>query len=88
MALNLAFDDLAWEDYLWWQTHDRKILAKINTLINEARRTPYEGQGKPERLRYGTPNTWSRRITQEHRLVYRVVDDMLVVLQARYHYQD
>jgi len=86
MALALAFDDHGWEDYLWWQANDRKVLARINKLIEEAPRTPGEGAGKPERLRYGSSDTWSRRITLEHRLVYRVVGDFLVVLQARYHY--
>ena len=86
MALDLAFDDHGWEDYLWWQANDRKVLAKINKLIEEARRTPGDGLGKPEPLRYGSPDTWSRRITIEHRLVYRVVGEHLVILQARYHY--
>jgi len=86
VALDLAFDDHGWEDYLWWQAHDRKVLAKISALIKEARRTPGEGQGKPEQLRYGSPDTWSRRVTLEHRLVYRVIDGHLVVLQCRYHH--
>jgi len=86
MALDLAFDDNGWEDYLWWQANDRKVLARINKLIDDARRTPYSGLGKPEELKYGSTNTWSRRITSEHRLVYRVVGGSLVILQARYHY--
>jgi len=86
VALDLAFDDNGWEDYLWWQANDRKTLVRINKLINEVRRTPYEGMGKPEELKYGSPGTWSRRITQEHRLVYRVIDGRVIILQARYHY--
>jgi len=88
VAYRLAFDDFGWEDYLWRQAHDRKTLARINRLIVEICRTPFEGTGKPEALKYGSPNTWSRRITQEHRLVYRVVGSDVVVLQTRYHYGD
>jgi len=86
MAYRLAFDATAWEDYLWWQAHDRATLGRLNRLITQALRSPSEGDGKPEPLKYGSPNTWSRRITQEHRLVYRVIEGTVVILQARYHY--
>jgi len=88
MALTLAFTDGGWEDYLWWQAQPRKSLKRVNDLIKSARRTPYDGIGNPEGLRYDEPGTWSRRITQEHRLVYRVEGEALVVLQARFHYDD
>jgi len=86
MALDLTFTAGGWDDYLWCQAQPRKFLARVNQLIKAAQRTPYEGIGQPEELRYAAPGTWSRRITQEHRLVYRVEDGHLVVLQARFHY--
>jgi len=86
MVLDLGFTDGGWEDYLWCQTQGSKLLKRVNELIKSARRTPYEGIGQPEQLRYEEPGTWSRRITQEHRLVYRVEGDCLVIIQARYHY--
>jgi len=88
MALELAFTDGGWEDYLWCQTQPRKFLLRVNNLIKATRRTPFEGIGQPEELRYEEPGTWSRRITQEHRLVYRIEDGQLVILQARFHYDD
>ncbi|MEN0140526.1 MAG: Txe/YoeB family addiction module toxin [Rhodococcus sp. (in: high G+C Gram-positive bacteria)] len=84
--MNTAFTDDGWEDYTYWSITDRKILKKINDLIKDIKRSPYEGIGKPERLRHIDDNVWSRRITQEHRLVYVIVDDTLVIQQARYHY--
>lgn len=75
-----------WEDYTYWQRADRRILKRINTLIDASLREPFEGIGKPEQLKYGAQGAWSRRITDEHRLVYLVDGDDLVILQARYHY--
>nr|WP_208390772.1 Txe/YoeB family addiction module toxin [Brooklawnia cerclae] len=75
-----------WEDYVHWQTADRRILKRVNTLIDACLRDPFEGIGKPEQLKFGAPGAWSRRITDEHRLVYLVVGEDLVILQARYHY--
>lgn len=75
-----------WEDYTYWQRADRRILKRINTLIDASLRAPFEGIGKPEQLKYGAQGAWSRRITDEHRLVYLVDGDDLVILQARYHY--
>lgn len=80
------FAPQAWQDYLYWQSTDRATLKRVNRLISEACRTPHDGIGKPEPLKYGLSNAWSRRITQEHRLVYRVAGDDLQILQARYHY--
>lgn len=84
--MNTAFTDEGWEDYTYWLTADRKIQQKINDLIKDIRRSPYEGIGKPERLRHMSGNVWSRRITREHRLVYVVIEGTLVVQQARYRY--
>lgn len=84
--MNIVFSPQAWEDYLYWQSVDRALIKRINRLITEAYRSPYEGIGKPEPLKYGLAGAWSRRITDEHRLVYRVVDEDLQILQLRYHY--
>ena len=84
--MRLIFSENAWDDYLYWQTHDRKLLAKINTLIRECSRTPFTGTGKPEPLRGEFSGWWSRRINEEHRLVYRKTEDGLLIAQCRYHY--
>lgn len=84
--MRLVWTRNAWDDYVHWQTSDRKMLKRINALISDCLRDPYAGIGKPERLRYGAQGSWSRRITEEHRLVYLVIDDDLIILQARYHY--
>ncbi|MCA0387121.1 MAG: Txe/YoeB family addiction module toxin [Bacteroidetes bacterium] len=84
--MEIVFSKKAWEDYTDWQTEDRKVLKKINDLIREIQRTPYEGTGKPEALRYELAGLWSRRITQEHRLVYKVVDDKIFILACKFHY--
>ena len=84
--MRLVWEASAWEDYCHWQTADRRILKRINTLIVAALREPFAGIGKPEQLKYGAPHAWSRRITEEHRLVYLVDGDDLIILQARYHY--
>ncbi len=82
----LSFSDDAWEDYLYWQQNDKKILKKLNRLIKEIQREPFEGIGEPEPLKYNWSGYWSRRITIEHRLVYKVSDDNLMIAQCRYHY--
>jgi toxin YoeB len=84
--MRLLFSEQGWEDYLWWQAHDRKTLERINALIKDAGWSPFQGIGKPEPLRGDLSGWWSRRITQEHRLVYRAVDGMLHIAQCRYHY--
>jgi toxin YoeB len=85
--VRLVFTPQGWEDYCHWRQSDRSILKRINRLIDDALRDPTSGIGKPEPLKYGIADAWSRRITDEHRLVYRVQNDDLVTLQARYHYQ-
>jgi len=84
--VRLVWDRSAWEDYTYWQTADRKVLKRINTVIDACLREPFAGIGKPEQLKYGAQGAWSRRITEEHRLVYLVDGDDVVILQARYHY--
>ena len=84
--MKLIFSEHAWDDYLYWQRTDRKILERINNLIKEIQRSPFEGTGKPEPLRHGLSGYWSRRITDEHRIVYRVEKDSLLLAQLRYHY--
>lgn len=78
----------AWEEYLYWQTQDRKTLERINTLIKETMRHPFTGIGKPEPLKSNLSGWWSRRITREHRLVYKVENKSLIILQCRFHYDD
>lgn len=82
----LVWDEAAWDDYLWWQTEDRRVLKRINQLIKDVERNGNEGIGKPEALRHGLSGYWSRRITDEHRLVYKVVDDQIKIASCRYHY--
>ena len=84
--MKVIFADAAWEDYLHWQTADRKQLARINRLIKECLRHPFEGTGKPEPLRGDLSGFWSRRIDRQHRLVYRVTDTALEIAQCRSHY--
>lgn len=84
--MKLTFHEEAWEDYLYWQSSDRKQLKKINTLLHECLRTPFAGTGKPEPLKGEFAGWWSRRIDQEHRLVYRATEDGLLIAQCRYHY--
>ncbi len=82
-----TFSDDAWEDYLYWQAHDKKILRKINRLIKEIARSPFEGIGDPEPLKHNWSGYWSRRITIEHRIVYRIQGGTLLIAQCRYHYK-
>ncbi len=84
--MRLVFTPHGWEDYLHWQRADRAVLKRVNRLHEDALRDPFGGIGKPEQLRHALAGAWSRRITEEHRLVYLVDGDDLVVLQARYHY--
>jgi len=84
--MKITFSSQAWEDYLHWQKTDRKLLARVNGLIQEITRTPFEGAGKPESLRHALAGYWSRRITDEHRLVYKVDGDTVLIAQARFHY--
>ncbi|TMV72583.1 Txe/YoeB family addiction module toxin [Thioclava sp. BHET1] len=84
--MRLVFAATAWEQFLWWQETDRAGLRKLTSLIRECLRHPFEGTGKPEPLRGDLSGCWSRRITREHRLVYRLEDEALIILQCRYHY--
>lgn len=84
--MNLIFSEQAWEDYLFWQQTDRKILKRINKLIKEICRIPYDGIGKPEPLKHGLSGYWSRRINDEHRIVYKIDKNALFVAQLKYHY--
>lgn len=85
--MKLVFAEQAWEDYLFWQATDQKLLKRINALIKETARTPFTGTGKPEALKHALTGYWSRRITDEHRFVYRVEGDSLLIAQLRYHYR-
>jgi toxin YoeB len=82
----IAFDPNGWEDYVYWQSQDRKTLKRINQLITDAQRDPFAGIGKPELLRHILSGAWSRRIDDANRLVYYVTDDHIVILQVREHY--
>lgn len=84
--MNLVFSEQAWEDYLYWQKIDKKLVQRVNALIKEISRTPHEGTGKPEPLKHAISGYWSRRINDEHRIVYRVADGALFIAQLRYHY--
>lgn len=84
--MRIIFSSQAWEDYLYWQQTDKKILKRINELIKVVSRTPFEGIGKPEPLRHGLSGYWSRRVNDEHRLVYKVEGEDLLMAMCRYHY--
>jgi toxin YoeB len=85
--MNLLFFAKAWDDYLYWQETDKKILKKINGLLKEISRDSYEGTGKPEPLKHAYAGYWSRRITDEHRLIYKVDGSTVKIVQMRYHYE-
>ncbi|HLB41536.1 MAG TPA: Txe/YoeB family addiction module toxin [Gammaproteobacteria bacterium] len=82
----LSWTNLAWESYLYWQANDRNILKKINILIKDIQRTPFEGLGKPEPLKFDLAGKWSRKINDEHRLVYEIKNREIIIFQGRYHY--
>ncbi|MDR3696268.1 Txe/YoeB family addiction module toxin [Mucilaginibacter sp.] len=84
--MKTVFLDQAWEDYLFWQNTDKAMVKKVNSLVKEIERIPFEGSGKPEPLKHNLAGWWSRRITLEHRLVYKIDKDSIVILQCRYHY--
>ena len=84
--MRLIFADAAWEDYLFWQKQDKRMVERINRLIKETQHFPFEGVGKPEPLKHALAGYWSRRITEEHRMVYRVEEDALLIAQLSYHY--
>ncbi|MGJ0638474.1 Txe/YoeB family addiction module toxin [Xenorhabdus bovienii] len=84
--MKIPFSDSAWEDYLYWQQTDKAILKRINQLIKDIRRQPFEGIGKPEPLKHNLSGFWSRRITEEHRLIYAIEEDQIMIAACRYHY--
>lgn len=84
--MKLLFLEDAWDDYLFWQNTNQKILKRINQLIREITRKPYSGVGKPEPLKFDMAGCWSRRIDAEHRLVYKPDSDIIIIIQCRYHY--
>lgn len=85
--MNIRFSSKGWDDYLHWQQTDKRMLKRINDLLKDISRNPHEGIGKPEPLRHALSGYWSRRINDEHRLVYRVEGDTVNFAQARYHYE-
>lgn len=84
--MNITFTPEAWEDYLYWQKNDKRITKRIHELIKDVDRSSFEGIGKPEALRHNLSGCWSRRITEEHRIVYKVTNQGVAFLQMRYHY--
>ncbi len=84
--MKLIFAEHAWEDYQFWLETDRQMIKRINRLINEIIRDPFTGTGKPEPLKHGLSGYWSRRIDDEHRIVYRPAEDAILIAQLRYHY--
>lgn len=84
--MKISFVDESWEDYLYWQSVDKKMLKRINLLIKDITRTPFDGIGKPEPLKHQYAGLWSRRINSEHRLIYRVLDDEIWIVKCRYDY--
>jgi len=84
--MKIIFTKNSWEDYVSWLTEDKKMLKKINELIKDIQRTPFEGKGKPEPLKYDLSGLWSRRIDREHRLVYRFEEDTILIYSCRFHY--
>ena len=85
--MKFVFTELSWEDYLFWQKNDKQKLKRINDLLKDISRNPYDGIGKPEPLRFNYSGFWSRRIDEEHRLIYRVVDDEIQIAKCRFHYE-
>lgn len=84
--MKFVFTELSWDDYLFWQKNDKQKLKRINELLKEISRNPYEGIGKPEPLKFNYAGFWSRRIDEQHRLIYRVVEDEIQIAKCRFHY--
>jgi toxin YoeB len=85
--MNVIFTKSGWEEYLFWQENDKKMLKRVNDLIKEISRTPYSGRGKPEQLKFDMSNMWSRRIDLRHRIVYQIIDEDILIYSCRYHYE-
>ena len=84
--MKLVFAEQAWEDYFYWQKADKKLVNRINMLIKDIVRDPFDGIGKPEPLKHALSGYWSRRLNDEHRIVYKIQDEALLIAQLRYHY--
>ncbi|MBX9676603.1 MAG: Txe/YoeB family addiction module toxin [Methylotenera sp.] len=84
--MRLIFAEPAWQDYLYWQQQDKQLVKRINQLIQEILREPFTGIGKPEPLKHALSGYWSRRINDEHRIVYKIENDAMLIAQLRYHY--
>ena len=84
--MKFVFTELSWEDYLFWQKNDKQKLKRINEILKDISRNPYDGIGKPEPLKFNYAGFWSRRIDEEHRLIYRVDDDEIQIAKCRFHY--
>lgn len=84
--MNISFTENGWKDYLDWQKTDKKIVKRVNDIIKDITRNPFDGIGKPEALKYDLSGKWSRRITDEHRIVYQVQNDNLIIFTCKYHY--
>ena len=84
--MNKLFTEIGWEDYMYWQLTDKKMVKKINSIIKDIERNPYEGIGKPEPLRFDLAGLWSRRINSEHRLIYKIEGNSMFILACRHHY--
>nr|VFK33822.1 MAG: toxin YoeB [Candidatus Kentron sp. MB]VFK36139.1 MAG: toxin YoeB [Candidatus Kentron sp. MB]VFK77654.1 MAG: toxin YoeB [Candidatus Kentron sp. MB] len=82
----ISWHQKAWDDYLYWQQNDKRVLKRVNALIKDIERDPFDGTGKPEQLKYEWSGFWSRRINDEHRLVYTYQDGNIIIAQCRYHY--
>ena len=82
----LVFTPNAWEDYIYWQKTDKKLVNKINQIIKVITRTPYEGEGKPEPLKHELAGFWSRRINSEHRIIYKITETQIQIISCRFHY--
>jgi len=86
--MKYIFVDESWEDYLYWQTTDKKMLKRINDLLKDIARNPYNGIGKPEPLKHKYQGYWSRRINEKHRLIYKIREDEILIAKCRFHYDD
>ncbi|MEQ8240292.1 MAG: Txe/YoeB family addiction module toxin [Cyclobacteriaceae bacterium] len=85
--MNISFTPIGWEDYQYWQQNDKILHKRVNQLIKEISRTPFDGIGKPEPLKFDKSGSWSRRINQEHRLVYQAFEGEIIILACRFHYK-
>ena len=84
--MKIIWSEKSWDDYLYWQNTDKQLVKKINQLIKDIQRDPFDGIGKPEALKFNYAGFWSRRIDEEHRLIYRIVDDEIQIVKCRFHY--